>query len=66
MRDEARRYEGSTFSTEKAVACLYAIMFVAVIGMGVQKQLNRIAPGEPAPAAIAVNQAPDRASLPSR
>jgi hypothetical protein len=56
MRDEARRYEGSTFSTEKAVACLYAIMFVAVIGMGVQKQLNRIAP---APAAIAVNQAPD-------
>ena len=55
MRDEARRYEGSTFSTEKAVACLYAIMFVAVIGMGVQNQL-RIAP---APAAIAVNQAPD-------
>jgi len=46
MRDEVKRYEGSTFSTEKAVAALYAIMFVVIVGMGVQMQLTRIMPGE--------------------
>ena len=53
MRDEVKRYEGSTFSTEKAVAALYAIMFVVIVGMGVQMQLSRIMPGELEMASVA-------------
>ena len=46
MRDQAKRYEGSTFTIEKVVAIIYAIMFVVIVGMGVQMQLTRIMPGE--------------------
>jgi hypothetical protein len=34
MRDPAKQYEGSTFALEKAVAAIYAFMFLAIIGMG--------------------------------
>ena len=46
MRDEATRHEGTTFATEKALVAIYAIMFLAVIGMGVHMQLSRIMPGD--------------------
>ena len=56
MRDEKRRYEGSTFSLEKVVACLYLLMFAAILGLGVQKQIGKIIPGDPAPPAMASNE----------
>ena len=34
MCDPAKQYEGSTFAVEKAVAAIYAAMFLAIIGMG--------------------------------
>ena len=34
MRDPAKQYEGSTFAGKKAVATIYAVMFLAIIGMG--------------------------------
>jgi hypothetical protein len=53
MRDEASRYEGSSFAAEKVVATIYAIMFVAILGMGVHNQLDRIKPGHPQPISLA-------------
>ena len=34
MHDEAKRYAGSNFATEKLIASLYAVMFVAILGPG--------------------------------
>ena len=56
MRDEANRYEGSTFATEKVVATFYAIMFLAILGMGVHHQLDRIKPGHPQPISLALTE----------
>jgi hypothetical protein len=38
------RYEGENFAAEKAIATLYLIMFVLIVGMGVHTQLLRTAP----------------------
>jgi hypothetical protein len=35
MRDEAKRYDGSTFAMEKVLATLHVVMFVAIVGIGV-------------------------------
>jgi hypothetical protein len=56
MRDEANRYEGSTFAAEKVLATIYAIMFVAIVGMGVHNQLDRIKPSHPHPTALALTE----------
>jgi hypothetical protein len=40
MRDEAKRYEGSTFAMEKVLTTLHVVMFVAIVGIGVYHQAN--------------------------
>ena len=40
MRDEAKRYDGSTFAKEKVLATLHVVMFVAIVGIGVYHQAN--------------------------
>jgi len=50
MRDPAKQYEGSTFAGEKAVATIYAVMFFAIIGMGL---LDRPRLFGPAPTELA-------------
>ena len=60
MRDETKRYEGSTFANEKVVATIYAVMFVAILGLGVHKQMDRINPGEPQPTSLASTEVTER------
>ena len=50
MRDPAKQYEGSTFAVEKAVAAIYAAMFLVIIGMGL---LDRARQFDPEPTALA-------------
>ena len=40
MRDEAKRYDGSTFAMEKVPATLHVVMFIAIVGIGVYHQVN--------------------------
>ena len=49
--DDSKRYAGSKFATEKLIATLYAVMFVAILGLGVYKHLDRIKPGGLGPTA---------------
>ena len=58
MRDEAKRYEG--FANEKVVATIYAFMFVAILGMGFYKQVDRIKPEEPQPTSLASTEVTER------
>jgi hypothetical protein len=50
MRHPAKQYEGSTFAIEKAVAAIYAAMFLVIIGMGL---LDRPRLFGPEPTALA-------------
>ena len=50
MRHPAKQYEGSTFAIEKAVAAIYAAMFLMIIGMGL---LDRPRLFGPEPTALA-------------
>ena len=50
MRDPAKQYEGSTFAVEKAIAAIWAVMFLAIIGMGL---LDRPRLFGPEPTALA-------------
>ena len=58
MRDETKRYEGSSFANEKVVATIYALMFVAILGLGVHKQM--VKPGEPQPTSLASTEVTER------
>ena len=44
MRDPAKQYEGSTFAAEKAVAAIYAAMFLVIIGMGLLDRARLLGP----------------------
>ncbi len=46
MRISAKAYDGSTFTTEKVVATVYALMFIAILLMG---QLDRLKSEAPEP-----------------
>lgn len=57
MRDKAKRHNGSTYSLDKVFAAIYVAIFVAVVGIGVHKQLTRIMPGEPEMTSLASTEA---------
>jgi hypothetical protein len=50
MHDPAKQYEGSTFAVEKAIAVIWAAMFLVIIGMGL---LDRPRLFGPEPTALA-------------
>ena len=50
MHDPAKQYEVSTFAVEKAIAAIWAAMFLVIIGMGL---LDRPRLFGPEPTALA-------------
>jgi hypothetical protein len=48
--------DGSTFKFEKVLVAIYAIAFVAVVGISVHSQLTRIMPSGPDAVSLAANE----------
>ena len=50
----------AAFATKKAIATTYLLMFLAIVGMGVNRQLDWVKAGEPEPQSFASAWATER------
>jgi hypothetical protein len=56
MSKHEHEQDGSTFKFEKFLVTIYAIAFVAVVGISVHSQLTRIMPSGPDAVSLAANE----------